>query len=533
MPELPTGTVTFLFTDIEGSTRLLKRLGDRYADALAQHQRLLRAAIQESEGHEIDTQGDAFFVAFRRAKDAVTAALAAQTALASHPWPNGEPVRVRMGIHTAEPAVGGERYVGLGVHRAARVCAAGHGGQVLVSGATRELVEEELPPGIELRALGEHRLKDLDRPEHIFQLVGDGLGTDFPPLKTLAAQPVAATPFAGREGELAAAAEAAVAPPRFGRRRLMWALGSLLAAAVIAVTAFMLTGSQPGLADVPPDAVGVIDPASNKIIDAVGVNESPGPISVSGNSVWVLNQNSRTASRIDSRTRKVVDNFGIAEQRPSGFAADGDDGVFLSSPMTGTLGWNGSNGLSTSIEIGDENVVGAGIALAVEGGGVWVLNQRPSALIRVDSTVLLSVVEQTRLEHEPSALAVGRGFVWIANQDGTVSRFDPVSKEANTIPAGDRTGAISLGPGGLWVLVGRRVARLSLEGFRVVKTVGVGRDPIALAVGKDDVWVADAADGTVMRIDARTGSVKATIPVGHRPQGIAVANGLVWVTVRR
>ena len=108
-----------------------------------------------------------------------------------------------------------------------------------------------------------------------------------------------------------------------------------------------------------------------------------------------------------------------------------------------------------------------------------------------------------------------------------------MSKETTTVPAGDRASAIALGPGGLWVIVGPHIARLSLDAFRVVKTVGVGRDPVALAVGKDDVWVADARDRTVMRIDARTGSVKATIRVGHRPQGIAVANGLVWVTVRR
>jgi class 3 adenylate cyclase len=123
--ELPIGTVTFLFTDIEGSTQLLKRLRDRYGEALEDHQRILREAFAEHGGHEIDTQGDSFFVAFRRAKDAVSAAITCQRRLAEHVWPDDTELRVRMGIHTGEPAMGGERYVGLGVHRAARICAAG------------------------------------------------------------------------------------------------------------------------------------------------------------------------------------------------------------------------------------------------------------------------------------------------------------------------------------------------------------------------------------------------------------------------
>jgi class 3 adenylate cyclase/tetratricopeptide (TPR) repeat protein len=196
---LPSGTVTFLFTDIEGSTRLLKRLGDRYADALADHHRLLHVAFAEHSGQVVDTQGDAFFVAFPRARDAVEAAVAAQRALATHRWPEGAELRVRMGIHTGEPTVGAERYVGLGVHRAARISSIGHGGQVLLSNATRELLEEELPAGVGLRDLGEHHLKDLQRPERIFQLVVDGLPHQFPPLK---AEPRTAAPLVGREREL-------------------------------------------------------------------------------------------------------------------------------------------------------------------------------------------------------------------------------------------------------------------------------------------------------------------------------------------
>jgi predicted ATPase/class 3 adenylate cyclase len=188
--QLPTGTVTFLFTDIEGSTQLLRELGDAYADVLAEHRRLVREAFGRHGGVEVDTQGDAFFVAFARAHDALRAAGEAQRLLATGP------VRVRMGVHTGEPLVTDEGYVGIDVHRAARVMAAGHGGQVLVSAATRTLADEQFA----LRDLGSHRLKDLTEPQHLYQL-GDA---QFPPPKSLNQTnlPVAASPLVGRAEEL-------------------------------------------------------------------------------------------------------------------------------------------------------------------------------------------------------------------------------------------------------------------------------------------------------------------------------------------
>src|SRR5215210_9478605 len=171
MADLPSGTVTLLFTDIAGSTRLLQQLRDRYADVLATHQRLLREVFQAHGGHEVDTQGDAFFVGFSRAAEAVAAAIAAQRALATHPWPDGVAVRVRMGLHTGEPRTATGRYVGLDIHRAARIGAAGHGGQVLLSLATQQLVRDQLPPGVALKDLGLHHLRDFDQPERLYQLV--------------------------------------------------------------------------------------------------------------------------------------------------------------------------------------------------------------------------------------------------------------------------------------------------------------------------------------------------------------------------
>lgn len=178
------GTITFLFTDIEESTNLLDKLGNQYASVLADHHQIMRAAIRKWNGHEVDTQGDAFFVTFARALDALQCAAEIQKNLVSHPWPQGKSPRIRMGLHTGEPLITSTGYVGMDVHRAARIGDAAYGGQVLLSQTTRELVIQDLPNGLSIRDLGEHRLKDLKFPTPIFQLVMDGLSFDFPPIRT-------------------------------------------------------------------------------------------------------------------------------------------------------------------------------------------------------------------------------------------------------------------------------------------------------------------------------------------------------------
>ena len=175
MRELPQGTVTFVFTDIEGSTSLLKQLGDVYATVLAEHRSLVRESFGAHAGVEIDTQGDAFFYAFARARDAVAAAAKTQRAHAAHPWPEGVTLRVRMGLHTGEPTVAEEGYVGLDVVRAARLCGACRGGQVLLSQATRTLTGSTLPEGVDVFPLGKRHLKDIDEPEVVYELEIEGV----------------------------------------------------------------------------------------------------------------------------------------------------------------------------------------------------------------------------------------------------------------------------------------------------------------------------------------------------------------------
>jgi len=184
MSQLPGGTVTFVFTDIEGSTRLLQELGDEvYGRVSGDHRRIVRETFGARGGTEIDAQGDAFFFSFPRARDGVAAAVDAQRALRDHEWPDGREVSVRIGIHTGEPHVGEEGYLGLDVVRAARISAAGHGGQILISETTRALLGNQLPDGVAVHDLGRQDLKDVQH-EHIYELTIDGRSLADRPLKT-------------------------------------------------------------------------------------------------------------------------------------------------------------------------------------------------------------------------------------------------------------------------------------------------------------------------------------------------------------
>jgi class 3 adenylate cyclase len=175
---LPSGTVTFVFSDIEGSTALLKQLAEGYGDLIAEHRRIVRDTFREHNGGEIDTQGDAFFFAFARARDAVNAAVAVQRAHADREWPGGVKPRVRMGLHTGEPTLGDEGYLGLDVVRAARLCGAAEGGHVLMSETTRALVGSSLPDDVSVFPVGERQLKDIDEPERVYELSIAGIELD-------------------------------------------------------------------------------------------------------------------------------------------------------------------------------------------------------------------------------------------------------------------------------------------------------------------------------------------------------------------
>src|SRR5688572_14860822 len=323
MADLPSGAITFLFTDIEGSTQLVKQLRDRYGEVLAEHQRLLRGAFEAHGGHEVDTQGDSFFVAFTSAREALLAAVEGQLALLTHPWPGGVRVKVRMGLHTGQAVASGGRYTGLAVHRAARIGAAGHGGQVLVSQATQTLLEdEEEDLHVFFRDLGEQRLKDLDRPVRLYQAAADGLPASFPPIR--------------REAELAQAAEAAIAVPVW-RRPVVLAAAALCLAAFIGAVAFLATrDSAGGLGGVRANHVGLIDPGTNEIVAEIPAGIRPGPIDVFGGSVWVGNLQDRNLTRIDAQQRSQAGTVGLDNRTPSGIAV-GEGAVWVAHGARGEL----------------------------------------------------------------------------------------------------------------------------------------------------------------------------------------------------
>ena len=277
VPELPTGTVTFLFTDIEGSTRLLQQLGGRYPAVRDEHAAILRRAIRDRDGVEVSTEGDSFFAAFASPVAAVGAAVAAQRGLAAHPWPEGFAVRVRMGLHTGEGVLGGDNYVGIDVNRAARIAGAAHGGQVIVSGATHGLVEDAVPEGTSVRDLGEHRLKDLNLPMRLYDLVIEGLPADFLPPRTLDARPgnlpAQLTSFVGRERETAEARRL------LGRTRLLTltgAGGTGKSRLALQVAAELLSGYRDGAFFADLSSVTDPDLVPAVLARALRVPEAPG-----------------------------------------------------------------------------------------------------------------------------------------------------------------------------------------------------------------------------------------------------------------
>lgn len=521
MAEMPTGAVTFLFTDIEGSTRLVKQLRERYADVLADQQRLLRAAFEAHGGYEVDTQGDSFFVAFASARDAVLAAVEGQLALLSHPWPDGVVIRVRMGLHTGQAVAHGGRYTGLAVHRAARIGAAGHGGQILVSQATQTLLEdEEEDLDVVLHDLGEQRLKDLDRPVRLYQATADGLPSTFPPVRGEASPAQAAEAAArlspGRVGALAAGA-------------------ALLIAGLVLGIMLVRTGSGSALQALDPNHVGVIDPKTNQLVGQVPVGIRPGPVAFGAGVVWVGNLDDRTLTKIDPERRTVSGTISLGRRTPTGIAV----GLGAAWVVHGVLGELSQvdpqfGEVTRTISVGGAAFGSSDGSVALDGDSVWAA-YGDSTLARLDAAGV--IVGQGLAGSQPSGIAVGGGSVWVSNSgDATVQRFNPATFQQGplrTFNIGRRPAGIAYVDGAIWVASsGDDVVTRIDPASGATSPIRVGRGPTAVTGTPDAVWVANTVDRTVSRIDPRTNRVVETIAIGNPPSGLALAAGLLWVTVQ-
>ena len=400
---------------------------------------------------------------------------------------------------------------------------------MLLSNTTRELVEDELPDGVSVHDLGVHRLKDLERPEHLSQLVIDGLPNEFPALRTVAGE----TLFAGREGELEQAAQAAVKRPRLYRRRtvLVGALAGVIAAAV-AIPIFAIGqsggGGRPSVEAATGDSVGVVDSSSGALIADIGVGATPshlavgegatgsrmrtvtasrgsiprrGPWSIdpcrewssgiaTGNGdVWVANSLDATVSRIDPQTNAVVQTIDVGNG-PIGIVY-GSGSVWVANTGDGTItridGSTGAPGRPRPI---------AATELAFGAGSLWASERADGQVARIDPATG-QLVQQIRVGNGPTGIAFGSGAAWVANSlDGTVTRIDPVTNS-------------------------------------VAATISTGNGPTAIAVGSRGVWISNQFDGRLALIDPRTNLVTRHVSVGNRPQGVATAAGNVLVSVRQ
>jgi class 3 adenylate cyclase len=511
MAGLPRGTVTFLFSDVEGSTRLLRHLGQQeYGEALADYQRLVRESCLQFGGTEVDTQGDAFFFVFPLARDAVRGAAAAQRALAGHPWPDGTTLRARIGLHTGEATVGERGYVGLSVHRAARVMAAAAGGQVLLSQATASVLEDEDLGDLQLRSFGRHALKDFERPVGLYQLQAPDLQTKFRAAKTK-------------------------------RRRLPLTTPWLIAGVTVIVVALGLPlalvtrGGGGGSPELGPGDVGVIDPASNRVVDVIPLGFHSPLIGAGEGYVWVVDPNGSTLTKIDPTKRAAVWTRAVASgATPTGLAVGkGSVWIGVNSGRTLALLEFGPDlgdlrdtivvqRSRTPLSIGRESVLPA-----VGTGAVFTLETARGEVSRIDGHKVTKLTEGV----EASAIAVDGGDVWLAGRTQVKRISSRTGSTLTTIPVDlldSTTISIETAAHTVW-FAGSAQPRVfhTLSGGASVTTFAVGEGPSGIGVGEGAAWVS-SGNSTVTRVNAD--ETVQTIPLAVAPTGIAAAYGFAWTS---
>ena len=478
-----------------------------------EHRRLLEATFAEHGGLVVDRQTESFFVVFTRARHAAQAAADAQRALAEHEWPDEAQVKVRMGIHSGDPELAGDRYVGLAVSRAARVCASAHGGQVLLSSSARGLMSDHDRSA--LRGLGSYRLKDFEEPEPISQLVVDGLPSQFPPIRTEAAS-------------------------SHRRRNLLAAAGLLVAAIAAVAMGVALTSGGGGSVEVSPTSLAVVDPGTNEVVGAIELGFKSNLIAAGEEHVWVVDPNGSTLWKIDPRTREKQ-GFGIAVGAgviPFGLAAGagavwvavlrGDRQVVLEfGPDVGDLRSTTPYGGRTRAP-----VLFRVQPLAVGDGAVWAIDPSVGGVWRIDPAS--GGPRKVEDGFDARSLAAGGGVVWIAGSFG-VTKIDATtgielgSALIGTEPS--ETASVSVDEAAVWYAAssGEALSKLEPESVSTSQTFPVGRGTTGIAVGEGAVWVANSLDGTLARIDPGGSDVR-VIGLGNTPGGVVAAYGAVWTS---
>jgi DNA-binding SARP family transcriptional activator len=518
----PAGTATFLFTDIEGAARLDPAV-------LAQHDGLVRETLGRYGGETIDAEADAFFYAFRRARDAVGGAVELQRTVAQARWPDGTAVRLRVGIHTGETG-----YHGLDVVRAARISGVAAGGQTLVSSATRDLVADAVD-GAVFEDLGDIELRDLQRPEHVFQVTAPGLQAEFPPLGTAGIARVMAV--GGREQELADAAGAALTTEErrvrlFRRSWVIAVAGALVLLAALVAIVLAVTGGTSDVS-VAPNSVVAIDEGSGKPVADVGIGGRPIAITAGPEGVWAANADRGTVSEIDPKGHGLLQTIGlgadvnaIAQGFGSVWVAGGnDETVFRIDPR---------QGVEAKLQFGRADPLRPEPVFFIATGrdGVWITRGR--RLLEIDPATN-RLRHQLALPGNPIDLAAGDGDVWVPLEDERLVHVDEGSGQITgktQLPAAAFSPVVT--PGALWLILAtdtQQVVEFDPDTATERGSVSFPNGFVSsIAAGSGSIWATDHARGRIWRVDK--GASRLVTSVAYHPISVAAADGTVWVGVQ-
>jgi YVTN family beta-propeller protein len=516
---LDADVLTFLIADVRGFTRFTQEQGDEAASGLARHfAAIVRAALPDFGGELVETRGDEALAVFGSARQALRASVELQRRFRDRSGEDPFPLGVGMGLDAGEAVPTNGGYRGKALNIAARLCAIAAPGQILATESVVHLAHRV--DGLTYAPKRAVRLKGLEEPVRLVEVVPE---TELPPV------PAAPSP-----------------KRRMGKRRLLLGLALAVALAAAFVAVVLAQGDDAKPVVVAPNSVAVVDPEKAAVVHTIPVGDSPGPIAAHGRSLWVVNLNDRTLTKIDRADRSVVQSVGL----PVGsglstpkllLAVAGDDVWVWACHLTLFRVDPRSAQVAQELEVFPNKgaYTDVSCAIAAEPGSVWVpLDYPKSEVLRVEAPTdgLASIAERIPVPTGPrSAMTIGAGSVWLADHEGgAIRRLDPATGDITaTLRLGDGLSAMVFGHGSAWVAndVEGSVTRIDPRTTSVVRSISVGSQPTGLAVSPDAIWVANSGDGTVSRIDPATYAVK-TISVGHRPLGVAVADGLVWVTVR-